>query len=115
MRVLSRQLSLFLRLPRHCRSYLRPVKVTTSGVPVRAGLYDLDAGFEGVTAAGVTMFHAPTTPEIAHDASAADVEEILETLSSLGQVNGTPHDSFVFTAFARKCRCAAEVKSTSIV
>lgn len=61
--------------------------MTTSGVPVRAGLYDLDSGFEGMTASGMTIFHAPTTPEIAHDASASDVEELLEMLPSLGQVN----------------------------
>ncbi|CAN0399125.1 unnamed protein product, partial [Scytosiphon promiscuus] len=35
-----------------------------------------------------TLFHAPTTPEIAHDASAAHMEEILETLPSVGQVSG---------------------------
>lgn len=45
-----------------------------------------DDGFEGTTEAGATLYHAPTTPEIAHDASAADVEELLETLPSLGQV-----------------------------
>lgn len=49
-------------------------------------MYDLDAGFEGVTAAGIKLYHAPTTPEIAHDASAADVKDILETLPTLGQV-----------------------------
>lgn len=57
-----------------------------SGVPVRAGLYDLDAGFEGTTAAGISLYHAPTTPEIAHDASAAEVEDLLGTLLSLGLV-----------------------------
>lgn len=62
-------------------------QVTTSGVPVRAGLFDLDSGFEGTTASGITLFHAPTTPGIAHDASAGDVEELLEMLPSLGQVN----------------------------
>lgn len=61
-------------------------QVTSSGVPVRAGVYDLDDGFEGLTATGVSLYHAPTTPEIAHDASASDVEAILETLPSLGQV-----------------------------
>lgn len=78
------QLSLTAQVFR--RVFIR-CQVTTSGVPVRAGLYDLDAGFEGTTAAGMTLFHAPTTPEIAHDASAADVEEILETLPTLGQVS----------------------------
>ncbi|CAM9176754.1 unnamed protein product, partial [Laminaria digitata] len=41
---------------------------------------------KGTTAAGTTLFHAMTTPEIAHDASAAEVKELLETLPSLGQV-----------------------------
>lgn len=50
-------------------------------------MYDLDDGFEGITAAGVTVYHAATTPMIAHDASASDVEELLETLPSLGQVS----------------------------
>ena len=58
-------------------------KITTSGDP---GLFDLDNGFEGSTAYGAILFHAPTTPEIANDASAAYVEDILETLPSIGQV-----------------------------
>lgn len=49
-------------------------------------MYDLEDGFEGLTATGVPLYHAPTTPEIAYDASASDVEDILETLPSLGQV-----------------------------
>lgn len=53
---------------------------------MQAGVFDLTAGFEGTTEAGATLYHAPTTPQIAHDASASDVEERLETLPSLGQV-----------------------------
>lgn len=35
---------------------------------------------------GIALHHAPTTPEIAHDASASDMEELLEILPSIGQV-----------------------------
>lgn len=62
-------------------------QVTTTGDPVQKGVFDLTNGFEGTTEAAATMYHAPTTPEIAHDASAADMEELLETLPSLGQVH----------------------------
>lgn len=53
---------------------------------MQAGVFDLVSGFEGTTEADKTLYHAPTTPEIAYDASAADMEELLETLPSLGQV-----------------------------
>ncbi|CAM9165015.1 unnamed protein product, partial [Choristocarpus tenellus] len=62
-------------------------KVTTSGVPTRAGLYDLDNGFQGTTGADLQVFQAPTTPEIAHDTFATDMEVLLETLPSIGQVS----------------------------
>lgn len=64
----------------------RDEQVTTSGGPADNGVTDLTSGFEGTTAAGATLYHAPTTPEIDHDASAAEMEELLETLPSLGQV-----------------------------
>ena len=54
---------------------------------MRAGLYGLDAGFEGTTATGITIFQAPSTPNIHQNASASDVEELLETLPSLGKVS----------------------------
>lgn len=93
-------------------------QVTTSGVPVRAGLYDLDAGFEGTTAAEIKLYHAPTTPEIAHDASAADVEDILETLPTLGQVGvrfwGTSSLPMVY-AFVKFLESAGERDHYTIV
>ena len=69
---------------RRCAGYGE--KITTSGGPASKGVTDLSDGFEGTTEAAAIMYHAPTTPEIAHDASAADMEELLETLPSLGQV-----------------------------
>lgn len=69
-------------------------QITTSGIPVRAGLYDLEAGYEGITAFGIKVYHASTTPEIPHNASASDLEELLETLPTVGQVIIPMHTCF---------------------
>lgn len=49
-------------------------------------MYDLDSGFEGNTDSDMTLYHATTTVEIAHDAAASVMKDALETLPSVGQV-----------------------------
>lgn len=49
-------------------------------------MYDLDNGFEGKTESGIRLYHATTTVEIAHDAAASVMKEVLETLPTVGQV-----------------------------